>query len=456
MRLPKDSLRVRLLTIAGAWVLVGLALAGVLIIEVFRSRLTEQFRTDLEVHLAEFSTGVGVDALGNPILRYPISDPRFLSMGPGYYWQVERDGRRPLRSPSLGDFTLSGRFAAAASPQSGETDGPRGRLLEYGRLLKAPDGGPPLRLSIAAELNSLASALESFRQLLGSILAVFGIVFLAGTALQLTYGLRPLDRLGRAIARMREDGRPLEEGAFPSEVRPLVHDLRTLLAANQAMVQRARIQAGNLAHGLRTPLAIVLDEAERLERRGEVESAHALFDQCRRMQQQIDYHMARSRAAAAIPSGRVTRIAPAVEPILTAMNRLHGSRGVVFVNSGGPDLTAGCDPVDFGEIVSALLDNAGKWASTGVTVSWKREGARLVIAIDDDGPGLEPALREKAFAVGQRLDEGVSGSGLGLAIARDLAGLYDGSVHLEDVAGGSRQGLRAKLVLPLSGQRAFT
>ena len=448
MRAPSESLRFRLFGLSVVWVLAGLAVSGVLIGEVFRYHLTEQFRADLRLHLQELSNAVAVEPDGRPSLRHPISDPRFLSAGTGYYYQVERAGRPALRSFSLGGGALSGSFAASGTPRGGAAQGPRGPAIEYGRILEASDGGPPLRISIAGELSALDADLKSVRRMLISTLGVFGAVLIAGVVLQLTFGLRPLDKLGRAVAEMRSTGRAIEGARFPSEIQPLIQDLRDLLAANEAMVQRARVQAGNLAHGLRTPLSIVMDEAERLERAGQAESAAALLEQCQRMQKQIDYHMARSRAAAAIPVGRTTSIADALQPVLAAMSRLHGRRGVVFEWEPGPDLRAACDPVDYAEIVSALLDNAGKWAAARVTVRWLRRGALAVTLIDDDGPGLPPASRETVFAVGERLDDTVSGAGLGLAIARDLAALYGGTVRLEDTDGG--QGLRAAVELPLA------
>jgi len=443
---PHDSLRFRLIAVAVIGAVASLAIAGAVIAGVFRDQLADQFRQDLVVHLAELSSIAQVDEAGQPRLRQPLPDPRFQAFGSNY-WQIERAGHPTLRSPSLGEASLSGAFATAPVPVSGEADGPRGPVLEYGRTLAAYDGGPPLRVSIASDMAVLAALQSSSHRMLIVALLVLGLVLTGGGALQLTYGLRPLDRLGKAIAQMRGGG-PAPDGAtFPSEIRPLIHDLGALLQANAEIVQRARVEAGNLAHGLRTPLAIVMDEAERLERAGQGEAAQTLLEQCGRMQKQIDYHMARSRAAGAVRTpGLTTSAIAALTPILSAMARLHGPRGVVFEAAGGRDVTLACDPQDFAEIASALLDNAGKWAISRVTVSWRAGGGLATFLIDDDGPGLPQDLRERAFAIGERLDETVAGSGLGLAIARDLAKLYGGSVRLEDAPSGA--GLRAVLELP--------
>ena len=451
MRPPHDSLRFRLIAVAMIGAIASLAVAGAVIAGVFRDQLADQFRQDLVVHLAELSSIAQVDEAGRPRLRQPLPDPRFQAYGASY-WQVERDGQPTLRSSSLGEASLSGAYATGTSPASGEAPGPRGPVLEYGAVKLAADGGPPLRVSIATDMEVLAALQTSSYRMLIIALLVLGLVLVGGGALQLTYGLRPLDRLGKAIAEMRGGG-PAPDGAtFPSEIRPLIQDLGALLHANAEIVQRARVEAGNLAHGLRTPLAIVMDEAERLERAGQSEAARTLLEQCGRMQKQIDYHMARSRAAGAVRTpGLTTSATAALTPILSAMARLHGPRGVVFEAPAGPDVILACDPQDFAEIASALLDNAGKWAAAQVTLSWRTGGGSAALLIDDDGPGLPRALREQAFAVGERLDESVAGSGLGLAIARDLAKLYGGSVRLEDAPSGS--GLRAILELPTSRRR---
>jgi signal transduction histidine kinase len=448
MRPPYDSLRFRLMAVAFVGAVASLAVAGLVIAGVFREHLADQFREDLRVHLAELSSIAQVNPEGRPTLRQPLPDPRFQAFGSNY-WQIEREGHPTLRSPSLAGATLSGRFAIGAGPRHGEADGPRGKVLEYGRTLNVADGGPPLRLSLASEMSVLAGLLDSSNQMVTLALLVLGLVLVGGGAVQLIYGLRPLDRLGRAIAEMRGGGRAPDGETFPSEIRPLIHDLTSLLHANAEIVQRARVEAGNLAHGLRTPLAIVMDEAERLGRSGRGDAAASLLEQCVRMQKQIDYHMARSRAAGAVRTpGLTTRVKSTLQPILSAMQRLHGPRGVIFEAAGGPDVALACDPQDFAEVASALLDNAGKWATSKVHISWRLDGQAALIAIEDDGPGLAPTLREGAFAIGERLDETVAGSGLGLAIARDLATLYGGSVWLDDSVEGS--GLRALISLPVT------
>jgi signal transduction histidine kinase len=213
-------------------------------------------------------------------------------------------------------------------------------------------------------------------------------------------------------------------------------------------VERARAQAGNHAHALKTPLAVLADEADRLDHRGQAEAAQIILQQCQRMQRQIDYQIARARAAASrsVP-GVNAPLSPAVGPIVSAMKRLYAVKDIAFDVSIESDCVVMCDPMDLNEMLANLIDNACKWSVKRVGVNGKRDSAanHIIIAVEDDGPGLPADSREMVFQIGRRLDERVPGSGLGLAIVRDLVQLYGGEIKLEDSAYG---GLKAVLSLP--------
>jgi signal transduction histidine kinase len=220
-----------------------------------------------------------------------------------------------------------------------------------------------------------------------------------------------------------------------------------LLDTHEAMVARARLEAGNLAHSLRTSLAILTDEAETL-RKGEAgESAATLLEQCRRIERQLDWHLARTRSGPR--PGAVTRIPEGVVPIMKAMERLHAGRGLDWTIALSPAATLAIAPDDFAEILSNLADNAGKWARTRVVVGWDIAGPDARIAVTDDGPGIPEEQRAMAFDAGNRLDERTPGHGLGLAIARDMARQHGGDIALEGREDGD-SGLVAVLSLPLS------
>jgi signal transduction histidine kinase len=267
-------------------------------------------------------------------------------------------------------------------------------------------------------------------------------------ALQVSFGLQPMSRLRRALGAIGSGSAAKLPGDFPSEVQPLVDDLNNLIEINGQMVLRARTQAGNLAHALKTPLAILTDEANRLESRSEAESAAVILQQSQRMQRQIDYQIARARAAASrsVP-GVVAPVLPTVSSIITAMKRLYDAKKLrmdVDIEAGCAAL---CDPMDLSEMLANLIDNACKWAAETVAIRAYTDESKsqVVIAVEDDGPGLPAEAMDVVFRIGERLDEQVPGSGLGLPIVRDLAQLYGGEIRLENSLKG---GLRAILKLP--------
>jgi signal transduction histidine kinase len=446
VKLRTDSLRFRFIASTFLWIVVSLVLTGFMVAALFRIYTTQQFHDELQVHIVELEGLTSVNASGQPYLVRRLSDPRFIDPGSGFYWEVRRDGYIPVRSTSLGTKNLSGALAKTEKERWAVTEGPTGKTLEYGMIRQVKSGGPPICFSIASDVRLFDDIVTEFAWPLAEALAGFAVLMLAMGAIQIAYGLRPFKRVAASVAEIRAGRQAAMIGDYPSEIRPLADDLNALLATNTAIVKRGRLQAANLAHGLRTPLAIMLDEASRLAERGETESAAALSQECEKMRRQINYHLARARAAAPLPvAGQGAIVDEIVTPITTALRRLHAEKNINISCSGPANLTAACDPIDLGEMISNLIDNACKWAKSAVDVTWSATDDQARIFVEDDGVGIPIADRDKVFAIGERLDAQVEGSGLGLAITRDLARLYHGTVELGDANGG---GLRIVLSLP--------
>jgi signal transduction histidine kinase len=258
--------------------------------------------------------------------------------------------------------------------------------------------------------------------------------------------LVPLDNLRRRLSDVQKgrDGRL--QGSYPAEVQPLVDDLNALLTQSEQAIARATAKAGDLAHGLKTPLAVLSNEAERLEAGGDPALAATIAQQVALMRRQVDYHLAYARAAA---SGAAlhTRcpVAASVEGLTRTMLRLHAQRGLAIDARIDPAHAFRGRREDLDELLGNLLDNACKWAAHRVSIESAIEGDRLIVTIDDDGRGLDRSLRDAVLQRGVRADEAAPGSGLGLAIVRELAGVYGGSIALSAAPAG---GLRARLELP--------
>jgi signal transduction histidine kinase len=276
-----------------------------------------------------------------------------------------------------------------------------------------------------------------------SIIAV--ICMLAGFW-QVRRGLTPLHQLRERLAAVHSGRDRRVDGAYPSEVQPLVNDLNALLEHRERVVDRALAKAGDLAHGLKTPLAVLSHEAECAEAAGEPDLAKAIAQQVDRMRRQIDYHLAHARAAASGPApGVQCAVAASADGLARTLLRLHADRGLSIDVNVPPDHLVRAQREDVDEMLGNLLDNACKWARSRILVSSARVDGTIVITVDDDGRGVDASMRDVVLQRGVRADQAASGSGFGLAIVRDLAEVYGGAIALDRSPAG---GLRATLSLP--------
>ncbi|MCW2246195.1 signal transduction histidine kinase [Azospirillum fermentarium] len=442
------SLGFRLVAGAALWITAALAASWVGMTALFHAHVAatveEGLANDLDRLLAALETGPG----GALVLPQRLADPQFDRPFSGRYWQVMVAGRPPLRCRSLWDSVLE-------MPDDGVPDGklhrhvatgPKGeRLVAVERTVTLPDLADlaePVRVIVAVDSIVIDRAEGQFRWAAALSLAVLGAGLVLAVLVQVRYGLRPLSRLRTALNAVRDGASPTVTGQWPAEVAPLVADLNALIEHDAAVVARARAQAGDLAHALKTPLTVLANEsAERPDR------VPRLVEVMRR---HIDRHLARARAAgsAAVPGAR-TDAASLAHGIGRAIGGLARSRGVSVTVDAGPAAVFRGDREDLAEMLGNLMENAAKWAASQVRVTLAPTGSgptrRLRVRVEDDGPGLPPERREAVFTRGVRLDEDMPGSGLGLTIVRDLAACYGGTVVLEDSELG---GLAAVLDLP--------
>jgi signal transduction histidine kinase len=274
---------------------------------------------------------------------------------------------------------------------------------------------------------------------IASLLMLAGILLIRAAFL-------PFGRLRRQLSGLRDGSVRRVEGTYPTEVQPLVNDLNSLLEHRERVVQRALAKAGDLAHGLKTPLAVLAQEADRAEDAGQQETAATISQQVERMRRQVDYHLAQARAAGSgdVPGVRCA-VLDSVEGLARTMHRIYAGRGLHIQVDVSPRHLIRGQREDLDEMLGNLLDNACKWSKSKIEIRSLQEDGAVVLTVDDDGPGLAPSMRDAVLQRGVRADEAAPGSGLGLAIVRDLAELYRGTISLEDSPMG---GLRARLRLP--------
>lgn len=446
------SLKGRLILAATVWIGAGMIVAGFALQEVFRQYATQQLYEEVYEHLDELVGLTDLKAGDVPHLLRHLSDPRYDQRFSGYYWEVQENGRVLALSQSLEGNALAipQKTPGDASAHPYEATGPTGKVLAAERAVARSEDNARVRFIVGTDHRHLGKMVDSFRNTLLWSLIGFGLLLILGATVLILYALKPLQELQTSLARVRAGAENDLRGNFPSEVVPLVDELNGLLKSTSELIQRARVQAGNIAHGLKTPLAILTDEAHRIERQGLSHSAATILTQCRKMQTQIDYQTTRARAVAmrSMP-GTFASVGRAADDVARALRRLHDESGVAICVDVPAAAQVSCDPHDLNEMLANIVDNACKYATSAVRIGVGAGAAdNLVhIRVDDDGKGLPPEAYEVVFGVGEQWDSRAGGSGLGLAIVRDLAQLYGGNVELEKSELG---GLCVVLSLPVS------
>jgi signal transduction histidine kinase len=438
----RKSLRLRLLAGAAIWIAGALLVAGMIIASLLRDFVERNFDERLNAQILSIMSAVSFDAAGTLQPGGVVSEPQYQQLYSGWYWQIADAETVLLKSASLWDADLGA--AVGEIGQSGHVEslvGPRGKPLHaLYRDFTAPGRGSNLRVTVAGPEAEIEGALGDIVPPLAISLFVLGVGLIFAVLLQILYGLRPLDALRRQIADIREGRAQRLPDAEHVELQPMVTETNSLLAHNRAVVERARNHVGNLAHGLKTPLAVLANDIA-----GRADSDVAA-DCVRTMERLVAHHLRRARSAA---SRNVVGVSTAIEPVIDdmtlAMSRIYADKNLTLEKTAENGLKFAGDSQDLEEILGNLIDNSCKYARNRVEIAAKKEGGDILIVIDDDGPGLDAGERERALGRGIRLDERPIGSGLGLSIVRDIAELYGGSLELAAAPSG---GLRACLVLP--------
>ncbi len=438
------SLRIRLLVIAAITIAATLAVAGASLVLVFERHLERRVDKELGVRLVEMLAAFSLDSDGRPTIR-PLADPLYNRPLSGVYWQVVEDGEPVLRSRSLWDTALptttSGTLATEATERTG-TNGETLYVLE--RNVTIVGGAKPrvFLLTVAVDHGELSVLRDEFSSDVGLVLGVIAIALMIGAWLQSGFGLRPLQTLSAGLERLRHGQAPRVEGRFPTEVAPLVADLNHLLAQQERAIMKARHRAGTLAHGLKTPLAILSGEANKLKRAGRLDEADVVRNQVETMEQHIERELARARTNPSSPAyGVRTDASLATNRLVDMMRRIPSEKPLTWRVEIAPGLMLHMDPHDFSEALGNLLDNSRKWAGSDVLVRGTIAGDRAFVCVEDDGPGVPEDQRGVVTERGWRGREDAKGSGLGLAIARDVLSEYGSGLEIgAREGGGSRFG----------------
>lgn len=444
------SLRGRLLLGSVVAIIVATFLAGVGINAISGLAVRALALSEIDEELRVLLAAVDINSSNQLFLDDTPTDPRFGIPNGGFYWQVGRNGTVELRSQSLWEQNLPWlRARPRDAGRATDMKGPNGsRLLAVERSISIPSatGDQMVDIVMALDNSELAPARWRFFYAMAPSLGVLSVALIGAVVVFLRYGLRPLNDLRTALMAVQERSARKITGQFPREVQPLVDDLNGLLASRETQLTQARARAGDLAHGLKTPLAALEATARILSEEGMSERAAAIQTEVSRMEAQIKRTLAQTRASlAAAHTVGVMDASADLQKIISVMRRLSAERKIDFELVAPPEMWLAIDEADFADITGNLIDNARKWTAGKVKVRLSQLPEGVELCIEDDGPGL-PEDAEMAFIRrGRRLDESIAGTGFGLAIAKDLVEAYDGKLTL---ARSSLGGLSVTVNLP--------
>jgi signal transduction histidine kinase len=453
-----NSLALRLFFSATTWTVAILVITGIVLSSIYRSAVERAFDRRLGVFQRTLVADVSTPEEGGELFRQSLGEPLFELPLSGWYWQVTRlDAPVPdvRSSRSLWDGTLPrladlGVAAGPGESRAGYAEGPEGQQLRMiERVIDMGEQGRFL-VAVAGSAAEIEDETYSFDVALLVTFGVLGFVLLLITTFQVRFGLAPLKRISEGLMAIRSGRAERLEGGFPEEIAPLARETNALIDANREIVVRARTHVGNLAHALKTPISVMMNEATAA---GGEPLALKVREQTEIMRDQVARHLERARLAARVAVvGTVTEVRPVVAALTRTMEKIHHSRNIAIDIDAPEDARFRGEQPDLEEMVGNLVDNACKWAQSRVAIEVfserpnAAEDRRFVhVVVDDDGPGLSPSQREQVARRGRRLDETKPGSGLGLSIVVELAALYGGGLTLGTAPIG---GLRAELVLP--------
>ena len=441
------SLRVRLTILAAATISISLIIAGVGFYYLFKKHVEQFVLAELNTYFEQLVSGVSINKEGALQTEVMPSDPRFNQPLGGLYWQIDLAGSESLRSRSLWDE----KFNVPTPPETAEENhlhvmaGPGDKeVFALERLLIVPTengGEKKIVVTIGLDRDRVQNAVSSFSREITFGLGALYAALLASSIGVILRGLKPLAALQQQVEKLRTGASMRIEDVHPSEVSSLVQEVNALVEGRERQLDRARQQAGNLAHGLKTPLTVLSTIADDVEATGLSESARDIRFSSSQMRDLVDRELARSRMATFHASHRSTLL-PALERVVAVSRKAPRGDAMQWKIDVPPDVVVSIDPIDLFEILGNLLDNARKHGNTLVNVTY----ATGVLVIEDDGKGVEPDKLDIIAKRGVKLDERRAGSGLGLSIVKDLADVYD--LDLE-FSRSSLGGLQVKLRLPV-------
>ncbi len=446
-RLRLKSLSSRLIAAAAIWTILALLVGGVVLSNAFRLAAQNSFDAALASDMDGLIAAAEPDPGGGVMLQGRFLNHNFDRVYSGLYYQIRSGATGGQISRSLFD-----REIVTVNPVRqgaltwGEAEGPEGqhlRVVSRRVDLMPGQASGDFTFMVAGDMAEVERQTDEFNATLIWSFVVLGFGLIVAVLLQVRIGLLPLRRVSEALARIRDGKARRLDGDFPTEIEPLATELNSLIQHSEEVVGRARTHVSNLAHFLKTPLSVLAAEAD--AQPGPL--ADSVKRQVFSMRRQVDHYLSRARAAGSLDVlGNRTQVSAVMDDLARVIGRIHAARGIVIDAECADEIYFRGERQDLEEMLGNLIDNGCKWAKARVRVRCETGAGRLVLTVEDDGPGLSAQQRGQVGERGERLDESVPGSGLGLAIVRDISKLYGGFFVLDASPMG---GVLARLELPV-------
>ncbi len=429
------SLQARLLLAAMLVLFVFTGLTGLALDKAFRQSAETALQDRLQGVLYALLAAVDVDDNGTPRFSRNLPDARFARPGSGLYARIENvDNQTVLQSRSLlgnplPELTIiePGRYHYETFALNGI---PHYRLTYQVRWELEAEQAYRLNFQVVEDMQSYQQQISAYRRNLWGWLGAAVLVLLLLQAVILRWSLQPLRQLAADLAAIEAGKAERLHGKYPQELQHLTDTLNGLLAHTRSQLQRYRDSLGNMAHSLKTPLAILANALSlKQSNTGSVAEAE---EQLQRIRQIIDYQLQRAATAGQSAPGTNTPLKPVATKIISAMQKVHADKALRFDVQIDDRLSCQCEEGDLMEVLGNLLENACKWARQQIRITAQRNQSNgMIICIEDDGPGIPTEVREQVLERGQRADPTTAGHGIGLAMVHEIALLYGGELRIE-------------------------
>ncbi len=430
------SLRLRLLVLATGVIVLVMVLAGIGLTSLFYRHIERRIGQELDTHIGQITAALRFAPDGGILLFRQPADPRFQQVYGGLYWQVvDQKSGNILRSRSLWDteLDLPGDTLKPGQIHIHGGTGPQGhQLLVHEQVAIIPFNGEDhdIRVAVAIDRREITELSALFGRDVTTALVILGIVLLAGFAIQIGAGLRPMRAIRDGLNDIRSGKAKRLSADVPEEIAPLVTEVNELLESQEREMVRARDRAADLAHGLKTPLTALSADIRKLRRLGQNEIADDLDELAQHMRRHMERELSRARTRYR-KTALATELAPAIEAIVRTLKKTPDGSAVEIAANMDTGLVAMIDRESLNEIVGNLGENAVRHAKSTVAMHGRKNDEQIILTIEDDGPGVDEHMRKQISARGRRLDESGKGTGLGLAIVNEILDEIGGSLELQ-------------------------